>query len=78
MNRVRISTTVDAELLAEARRLLAPRKDASMVDEALRLLVDHHRRAEIDASYAAYDEIPLDTPDEWGSLAAWLDAARNV
>ena len=33
------------------------------------------RRAEIDASYAAYDEHPLDEPDEWGSLAAWLDAA---
>jgi len=33
------------------------------------------RRAEIDASYAAYDEIPLDTPDAWGDLASWQDAA---
>lgn len=33
------------------------------------------RRAEIDASYAAYDEIPLDTPDAWGDLASWRDAA---
>jgi len=78
MNRVRISTTVDAELLAEARRLVHPRNDASMLDEALQFLVEQHRRAEIDASYAAYDEIPLDTPDEWGNLAAWLDAARNA
>ena len=48
------------------------------LDEALQLLVDHHQRAEIDASYAVYDEIPLDTPDEWGSLAEWLDAARRA
>jgi hypothetical protein len=27
---------------------------------------------EIDASYAAYDEHPLDEPDEWGDLASWL------
>jgi len=78
MTRVRISTTVDADLLAEARRLVQPRNDASMLDEALQFLVEQHRRAEIDASYDAYDEIPLDTPDEWGNLAAWLDAARNA
>lgn len=78
MTRVRVSTTVDADLLAEARRLVRPRNDASMLDEALKLLVDQHRRAEIDASYAIYDEIPLDTPDEWGNLATWLDAARHA
>ena len=33
------------------------------------------RRADIDASYAVYDEIPLDTPDAWGDLASWQDAA---
>ena len=78
MNRVRVSTTVDAEVLADARRLSSPRNDAAMLDEALRLLVEQYRRAEIDASYAAYDEHPLDEPDEWGSLAAWLDAARRA
>jgi predicted DNA-binding protein len=24
----------------------------------------------------AYDRMPLDTPDEWGNLADWLEAAR--
>jgi hypothetical protein len=78
MPRVRISTTVDAELLAEARRLVQPRNDSTLLEEALRLLAAKYRRAEIDASYAAYDEIPLDTPDEWGSLAAWRDAAGRA
>jgi hypothetical protein len=26
----------------------------------------------------AYDRTPLDTPDEWGNLADWLAAARQV
>ena len=26
----------------------------------------------------AYERIPLDTPDEWGNLADWLAAARQV
>ena len=78
MNRVRVSTTVDAQVLADARRLSNARNDAAMLDEALRLLLEQYRRAEIDASYAAYDEHPLDEPDEWGSLAEWLDAARRA
>lgn len=78
MTRVRISTTVDADLLAEAKRLVDPRNDAVLIDEALTLLVEHYQRIEIDASYAVYDEIPLDTPDEWGNLAEWLDAARKA
>jgi hypothetical protein len=78
MTRVRISTTVDAELLAEAKRLVDPRNDSALLEEALRLLAEKYRRAEIDASYAIYDEIPLDTPDEWGSLAAWRDAASRA
>ena len=78
MTRVRVSTTVDAELLAEARRLVKPRNDSVLLEEALRLLTEQYLRAEIDASYAIYDEIPLDTPDEWGSLAAWRDAASRA
>jgi hypothetical protein len=34
-----------------------------------------HRAAEVDASYAAYDEHPLDEPDEWGDLASFRRAA---
>lgn len=46
-----------------------------MVDEALRALVERHRSAEIDASYAAYDRHPLDEPDEWGDLSSFREAA---
>ena len=75
MNRIRLSTTVDAELLEAARRLRAGGTDAALVDEALRALVARHRSAQIDVSYAAYDEQPADQPDEWGDLASWRRAA---
>ncbi len=75
MNRTRLSTTVDTDLLTQARRTHAGSTDATLVDEALRALLDRFRSAEIDASYAAYDEQPADQPDEWGDLAAWRRAA---
>jgi hypothetical protein len=78
MARVRVSTTVDEHLLAEARRALDGRNDAAVLDEALAALVARHRTAMIDASYAAYDEHPLDEPDEWGDLAAWRDAVDRT
>ena len=46
-----------------------------MVDAALTALIARHRRAEVDASYAAYDEHPVDEPDEWGDLASFRNAA---
>lgn len=75
MNRTRVSTTVDAQLLADARGLRSGVTDASVLDEALRALLARHRAAEVDASYAAYDEHPLDEPDEWGDLQSWRQAA---
>lgn len=78
MARVRVSTTVDEDLLAEARRLRAGINDATLLDEALMTLVRQHRAAEIDASYSAYDEHPLDEPDEWGDLSSWLDATQRA
>lgn len=48
-----------------------------MIDEALQALVARHRAAEIDASYAAYDEHPLDEPDEWGDLASFREAVAR-
>lgn len=78
MARIRVSTTVDEALLAEARRL-RPVKDAELLDEALRGLVERHREAEIDAAYAtAYAEHPEDEPDEWGDLASWGAAVRRA
>ena len=75
MARTRLSTTVDAELLADARRLRSELTDAALVDEALAALLARHRAAEIDAAYASYDEHPLDEPDAWGDLASFRDAA---
>lgn len=76
MARVRLSTTVDPELLRRARELL-PGSDASLVEAALTALLKEHRRAEIDAAYAAgYAAHPLDEPDEWGDLASFGDAVR--
>ena len=75
MTRVRISTTVDQGLLEEARNALAPSTDSSVMEAALRALLEQHRAAEIDAAYAAYDRHPIDEPDEWGDLASWGPAA---
>jgi Arc/MetJ family transcription regulator len=75
MARTRISTTVDADLLAGARRALSDVTDATLVDEALKALLARHRAAEVDASYAAYDQHPLDEPDAWGDLASFREAA---
>ena len=78
MARVRLSTTVDSELLANARRARADASDAAVIDEALRALLARHRAAEIDSAYAAYDRLPLDEEDEWGDLAAFRRAAVNT
>jgi hypothetical protein len=66
---------VDATLLADARSIRSGVTDAVLVDEALGALLARHRAAEVDASYAAYDEHPLDEPDEWGDLASFRRAA---
>ncbi len=75
MARTRISTTVDADLLARARRARSGAVDSVLIDEALRSLLARQRAAEIDASYSAYDEQPLKGSDEWGDLASFRDAA---
>jgi hypothetical protein len=77
MVRARVSTTVDADLLRAARALRSNASDASMIEEALRALLTRHRSSEIDASYAAYDEHPLDAPDAWGDLASFREAAAR-
>jgi hypothetical protein len=75
MNRTRLSTTVDAELLATARSVRSGSTDAALIDEALAALVSRHRSAEVDAGYAAYDVHPAEEPDEWGDLASWRRVA---
>ncbi len=75
MARVRVSTTVDEQLLASARRVRTGLTDSALIEEALASLLARHRAAEIDAAYEAYDRYPLDTADEWGDLASFRRAA---
>jgi hypothetical protein len=75
MARTRISTTVDSDLLATARRVRSGITTAALVDEALEALLARQRAAEVDAGYAAYDRHPLDEPDAWGDLATFREAA---
>ncbi len=75
MARTRVSTTVDEGLLSRARSMRSGLVDAALLDEALTALISRHRAAEIDAAYAAYDDHPLDEPDEWGDLASFREAA---
>ena len=75
MARVRVSTTVDGEALEQARRIRRGVTDAALIDEALRALLARHRAGELDAAYAAYDDHPINEPDEWGDLASFRAAA---
>jgi hypothetical protein len=75
MTRIRLSTTVDRQLLDSARRLRSGSTDAALIDEALEALLRRHRSAEVDAGYAAYDKHPIDEPDEWGNLDSFRRAA---
>lgn len=77
MARVRVSTTVDENLLVTARSVRSELNDAALLDAALRALLAHHRAGELDASYAVYDAHPLDAPDEWGDLASFRNAASR-
>jgi hypothetical protein len=72
-----VSTTVDERLLATARRARSDLNDAALLDAALEALLARERAAELDASYAAYDETPLDSADEWGDLASFREAAAR-
>lgn len=77
MSRIRVSTTVDGDLLAEARGACNGVTDSALLDDALRALLARKRAGELDAAYAAYDEHPLDEPDEWGDLRSFRQAASG-
>ncbi|MGD9703859.1 MAG: DUF2191 domain-containing protein [Acidimicrobiia bacterium] len=78
MARIRLSTTVDSELLEHARRTRAGATDAELIDEALAALLAGYRAAEIDEAYAeAYSVHPMDERDEWGDLASFREAAAR-
>jgi hypothetical protein len=75
MARLRISTTVDEHLLTSARQARSDLADSALIDEALAALLARHRAVEIDAAYAAYDDSPIDSSDEWGDLDSFRKAA---
>lgn len=75
MARVRVSTTVDEQLLASARRARSELNDAALLDTALEALLARERAAELDASYEAYDSVPIESTDDWGDLASFREAA---
>lgn len=75
MARVRVSTTVDAELLSQARAIDPDGTDSALVEAALTELLRQHRRAEIDAQYQRAYADGNHTVDEWGDMNEWLDAA---
>jgi hypothetical protein len=77
MARIRVSTTVDESLIQQARQLRTGLKDAALLDEALNALLSQHRTAEIDTSYAIYDDVPLDESDEWGDLESFRELAAS-
>ncbi len=77
MSRTWLSTTVDSELLERARTVRPGRTDSYLLDEALAALLAGLGSAEIDLSYAVYDEHPFEEPDEWGDLASFRRAAAR-
>lgn len=78
MTRMRLSTTVDPDLVREARRAFGSSTDAELIDAALAALLSRHRAVRIDDGYAAYDTHPIDEPDDWGDLASFRHAAETV
>jgi hypothetical protein len=71
MTRMRVSTTVDADLLDRARLAHGGTTDAALFDSAMRAFLAARRAAEIDASYERYVSMPMETADEWGDLEAF-------
>lgn len=79
MPKVRVSTTVDSDLLARARHAHGPGTDASLLEAALSAFLDVRRAAEVDAAYdRAYGTVPADEPDAWGDLASWRESAGST
>lgn len=78
MKRTRLSTTVDSNLLNEARSVQETATDAELIDLALAALVAKWRSSMVDEAYAvAYKAMPLDTQDEWGDLESFRNAVSQ-
>ena len=72
MAKIRVSTTVDATLLAQVRALDPTGTDASLLERAFTALWAGGRGAEGEgASGEVYAPPPADEPDTWGDLATF-------
>ena len=80
MAKLRLSTTVDEDLLTRARALCPDCTDASMIEGALEALLKDASAGPRSTKLRrrAYAEHPFDEPDEWGDLASWGEAARRT
>lgn len=78
MKRTRLSTTVDTDLLNEARSTQQTATDAQLIDLALAALLSQWHSTMVDETYAAaYTTTPLDVSDEWGDLESFRNAATQ-
>lgn len=79
MSKIRISTTVEPELMQRARACCGGAKDATVIEQALIALIADHRAAEIDHQLdLGYAQIEYERPDAWGDLPGFLDALNGV
>jgi hypothetical protein len=67
--RIQVCTTVDDQLLKDARQVRIHLSGAA--------LLARYTNSEIDASYSAYDDQPIDGPDEWGDMGSFREAAPS-
>jgi hypothetical protein len=68
MTRARLSTTVDRQLLDDARRLRPGTGDTALIEEALNSLLMRYRLAEVDASYRTYETNTRSTSRTSGAI----------
>ena len=77
MARTRISTTVDAGLLARFAVLVPDFPTRRSSKKRVAALLARDCAADIDAAYVAYEVHPLDDEDEWGDLASFRASAGS-
>ncbi len=70
-----MSITVDENLLSKARAANPQHNDGSLFDAALTALLARPQSAVSDDGYCAYDDHPIDGPDEWGDLQSFRSEA---
>ena len=78
MARVRVSTTVDADLLERVRALFPGSTDSSLLESAFAALVREQVAREIDRQYERAYAVPSPSVDAWGDVDGFLDEAARA